>query len=269
MKPKKTKTTNTTKTTKTVNKKAMAETTPSESTQIPTRGAMRIIKRYSNRKLYDTTESRYVTLDDLAQMVRQGVELQVLDNASKDDLTSVTLAQIIFEEEKRRRLLPLSALKRIIQTGGESITGLVSAIGRDLDETVGKVRRDLDKTVGKVRRDLDETVGQVLGRADEESDDRDQTDEESLTDKGVAGLASDAMDQSSDESAPALQVLREWLAGSQQAFEEWQGRLDDQVKKVLEGLSPVIKIQRQVAALEERVRRLEGGHEEIGKDRSQ
>jgi len=240
---------------------------------------MRIIKRYSNRKLYDTTESRYVTLDNLAQMVRDGVELQVLDNASKDDLTSVTLAQIIFEEEKRRRLLPLSALKRIIQTGGESITGLVSAIGRDLDETVGKVRRDLDKTVGKVRRDLDETVGQVLGRADEESGHRDQADEESghrdqAAEEGrqaevVFDPAADAMDQSSDESAPALHVLREWLAGSQQAFEEWQGRLDDQVKKVLEGLSPVTKLQRQVAALEERVRRLEGGEEEIGKDRSQ
>ena len=58
----------------------------------------RIIKRYANRKLYDTQESRYVTLDQISHMIRAGEDVQVLDNNSKEDLTSVTLAQIIFEE---------------------------------------------------------------------------------------------------------------------------------------------------------------------------
>ena len=61
----------------------------------------KIIKRYTNRKLYDTVESRYVTLDEIGEMVKRGVEVQIVDNRSKGDLTSVTLAQIIFEEEKK------------------------------------------------------------------------------------------------------------------------------------------------------------------------
>ena len=60
----------------------------------------RVIKRYANRKLYDTRDSKYVTLDRIAELVRNGEEVRVLDNSSKDDLTKVTLAQIIYEEQK-------------------------------------------------------------------------------------------------------------------------------------------------------------------------
>lgn len=85
----------------------------------------RIIKRYTNRKLYDTCGSQYVTLEQIAQMVRQGEEVQVLDNSTKEDLTSVTLAQIIFEEEKRQRnLISLVAMRQLIQTGGASLSEL-------------------------------------------------------------------------------------------------------------------------------------------------
>ena len=63
----------------------------------------KVIKRYANRKLYDTVESRYVTLEEIAEMVKAGAEVRIVDNRTKDDLTSVTLAQIIFEEERRPR----------------------------------------------------------------------------------------------------------------------------------------------------------------------
>ena len=56
----------------------------------------KVIKRYTNRKLYDTVESRYVTLDEIAEMIKAGAEVKVVDNRTKDDLTAVTLAQIIF-----------------------------------------------------------------------------------------------------------------------------------------------------------------------------
>ncbi len=56
----------------------------------------KVIKRYTNRKLYDTVESRYVTLDEIAQMIKGGAEVKIVYNRSKEDLTSVTLAQIIF-----------------------------------------------------------------------------------------------------------------------------------------------------------------------------
>src|ERR1043165_4916305 len=80
----------------------------------------RIIKRYANRKLYDTEHSRYVTLDQISELIRNGDDVKIVDNKTKEDLTSVTLAQIIFEEEKKQRsFLPLTAMRNIIQNGGE------------------------------------------------------------------------------------------------------------------------------------------------------
>jgi polyhydroxyalkanoate synthesis repressor PhaR len=83
----------------------------------------KVIKRYTNRKLYDTVESRYVTLDEIAQMIKGGAEVKIIDNRSKEDLTSVTLAQIIFEEEKKRSQMPLGVLREIIRHGGEAVAG--------------------------------------------------------------------------------------------------------------------------------------------------
>ena len=77
----------------------------------------RIIKRYANRKLYDTEHSRYVTLDQISEMIRAGDDVKIVDNKTKEDLTTVTLAQIIFEEEKRGPRLPVEGLRRIIRSG--------------------------------------------------------------------------------------------------------------------------------------------------------
>lgn len=55
---------------------------------------VKVIKRYTNRKLYDTVESRYVTLEEIGEMVKAGAEVRIIDNRTKEDLTSVTLAQI-------------------------------------------------------------------------------------------------------------------------------------------------------------------------------
>jgi polyhydroxyalkanoate synthesis repressor PhaR len=93
----------------------------------------RTIKRYSNRKLYDTRQSRYVTLLQIAEMVRAGEDVQIIDNASKEDKTDVTLALIISEELKARpRAIPLATLKALIRhRGGKLLTQLrESPIGR-------------------------------------------------------------------------------------------------------------------------------------------
>lgn len=93
----------------------------------------RTIKRYSNRKLYDTRESRYVTLLQIAEMVRAGEDVQIIDNASKEDKTDVTLALIISEELKTRpRAIPLATLRALIRNrGGKLLTQLrESPIGR-------------------------------------------------------------------------------------------------------------------------------------------
>jgi polyhydroxyalkanoate synthesis repressor PhaR len=82
----------------------------------------RVIKRYSNRKLYDTKGSRYVTLLQIAEMVRAGEDVQIIDNATKEDKTDVTLALIISEELKTRpRAIPLPTLKLLIRHRGEKL----------------------------------------------------------------------------------------------------------------------------------------------------
>ncbi len=82
----------------------------------------RVIKRYSNRKLYDTKDSRYVTLLQIAEMVRGGEEVQIIDNNTKDDLTEVTLAQIIYEEQKAHsRNVPLQTLRELIHQRTEKV----------------------------------------------------------------------------------------------------------------------------------------------------
>jgi len=77
-----------------------------------------VIKRYSNRKLYDTQESRYVTLEELEELIRAGREISVVDVSTGEDLTSVTLAQIILENERSRRAgLPTAFLHQLIKHG--------------------------------------------------------------------------------------------------------------------------------------------------------
>ncbi|NUQ37533.1 MAG: pesticidal protein Cry15Aa [Caldilineales bacterium] len=83
---------------------------------------MKIIKRYPNRKLYDLDHKQYVTLDDIAFMIQEGKDVQVIDHESGEDLTSVTLSQIIFEREKKRAgFLPQSILTSLVRTGGDTL----------------------------------------------------------------------------------------------------------------------------------------------------
>src|SRR5512135_2980167 len=89
----------------------------------------RVIKRYANRKLYDTQQSCYVTLEQIADLVRTGEDVRIVDNNSKEDLTSVTLAQIIFEEEKRKSFLPLPTMRSIIQSGGQQLQEALAHAG--------------------------------------------------------------------------------------------------------------------------------------------
>src|SRR5689334_14222660 len=86
----------------------------------------RVIKRYNNRKLYDTRDSRYVTLQQIGEMVRAGEEVQVIDNKTKEDKTEATLAQILTEDLRSQpRSVPLGALRDLIQErGGKWLSSL-------------------------------------------------------------------------------------------------------------------------------------------------
>lgn len=84
------------------------------------------IKKYANRRLYDTSASRYVTLDHLRELVREGRDFKVIDAKSGDDLTRGVLAQIIFEEEsKGETLLPVEFLRQLISFYGDSMQSMV------------------------------------------------------------------------------------------------------------------------------------------------
>jgi polyhydroxyalkanoate synthesis repressor PhaR len=85
-----------------------------------------IIKKYANRRLYNTAASSYVTLDHLSEMVREGTDFIVLDAKTGDDITRSVLAQIIFEQESRgQNLLPVTFLRRLIRFYGDQMQGFL------------------------------------------------------------------------------------------------------------------------------------------------
>lgn len=80
-----------------------------------------VVKKYSNRRLYDTAESRYITLDELAQTIRSGKDVRVYDAKTNEDLTQQTLAQIILESRRAARLLPVPLLTQLIRMGDDAL----------------------------------------------------------------------------------------------------------------------------------------------------
>lgn len=85
-----------------------------------------VIKKYANRRLYNTAASSYVTLDNLSEMVREGVDFIVLDAKSGDDITRSVLTQIIFDQEsKGQSMLPVQFLRRLIRIYGDQMQGFL------------------------------------------------------------------------------------------------------------------------------------------------
>lgn len=80
-----------------------------------------IVKKYSNRRLYDTSDSRYITLDELAQTIRSGKDVRVQDAKTNEDLTQVTLTQVILESRRAARLLPVPLLTQLIRMGDDAL----------------------------------------------------------------------------------------------------------------------------------------------------
>jgi polyhydroxyalkanoate synthesis repressor PhaR len=128
----------------------MSEETTQRDAEVPPATGGRepkVIKRYTNRKLYDTVESRYVTLDEIAEMIKAGAEVKVIDNRTKDDLTAVTFAQIIFEEEKKSSKMSLDTLRGMIRHGGEIAQRLVEGTQAELRDRVEAVKQAAEQRV--------------------------------------------------------------------------------------------------------------------------
>tara|TARA_B100000029_G_scaffold411900_1_gene414419 strand:- start:3513 stop:4166 length:654 start_codon:yes stop_codon:yes gene_type:complete len=154
----------------------------------------RIIKRYANRKLYDTQDSRYVTLDQIAELVQQGDDVQIIDKDSGEDITGVTLAQIVLEAEKQnRRLLPISSLKVLVQSGGMFLQ-------RRIAQPVQTIRDDAEERMTRLRSDAEQKIRSIKGRAN--------------------------LDEVRD-------ALTDMFAQTQQSLEELQSRIEERYNQIV------------------------------------
>jgi polyhydroxyalkanoate synthesis repressor PhaR len=207
-------------------------------------GDPRVIKRYANRKLYDTQRSRYVTLDQIAEMIREGEDVRIVDNNSKEDLTSITLAQIIFEEEKKQKsFLPLQAMRNIIQSGGERIEELVTQAQKRVTGVFS--RRPTDKD------------GVAPGSTVAQGGSADGAPASTNNDDGSA--------EHREDGARMFRELRDWIEHSQRTIDDWQRRVDLRVRHVVEGITPFSSLQKEVGALGTRIAELEKKLEELAK----
>ena len=203
--------------------------------------APKIVKRYANRKLYDTERSCYVTLEDISTMIKAGEEVRVVDNKSGEDLTTVTFAQIIFEAEKKKNFMPMGLLRDLIRDGGDAIggiTGAVQAKATDVKEVADKLRKDTKDTADKLRHDL-------KGRID--------------------GVIRKEKSEGGDESANP-RILADLIKSSQSAFDDLQKGVEERVKGVKEVGGTVARhahldkemdeISKRLVALEQRLEKI-------------
>ena len=124
---------------------------------------VRLIKRYESRKLYDTEESRYVSLDEVADWIREGQEVRVVDNASGSEVTAQTLTQIILDEGRRgTSLLPAELLHDLVRVGQTAVESGVEQMQTKVDRFV---QASIDR-LGPVRRAREE-MGRLRSRLEE------------------------------------------------------------------------------------------------------
>ena len=126
----------------------------------PGAGETVVIKKYANRRLYNTATSAYVTLEDLARMVREGVEFVVYDAKTNDDLTRQILTQIIFEEESRgEALLPVQFLRQLIGFYGGQMQGVLPSF---LEMSLDNFSRQQEQMRGQFSRTFGAAPGAGL-----------------------------------------------------------------------------------------------------------
>lgn len=194
----------------------------------------RTIKRYANRKLYDTRDSRYITLPQIAEYIRRGEEVRIIDNATKDDLTHVTLAQIIYDAEKKgeddRQKLSIGALRGMIQQRSEK---LMSSLR---EGPVGRLiaRRDLADTSAEAQPNTAHPSGAQGEKAADGKSVRDTIEDlQRVADDGVRGL---------------LSSLLGYIHGLEGEVKRLESRLDDVESRLKTGKPSVVSAQTRSSA---------------------
>ncbi|HTJ45643.1 MAG TPA: polyhydroxyalkanoate synthesis regulator DNA-binding domain-containing protein [Kofleriaceae bacterium] len=123
-----------------------------------------LIKKYGNRRLYDTQDSRYITLEELADKVRRGSDVRVVDASSNDDLTQATLAQIILESGTAARVLPVGLLTQLVRLGDDALAEFFSMyVTNALDFYLSAKRRVRGSNYGSLAT-LPLNAAEAMGR---------------------------------------------------------------------------------------------------------
>ncbi|WP_441290917.1 polyhydroxyalkanoate synthesis regulator DNA-binding domain-containing protein [Sorangium sp. KYC3313] len=194
----------------------------------------RVIKRYSNRKLYDTKDSRYVTLQQIGEMVRAGEEVQIIDNATKEDKTEVTLALIISEDLKSQpRSVPLGTLRDLIQERGERL--------------LSQLR---EGPIGRLIPGAVPGEGGVVAPGTAPAPGTEQAAPASPSSHPPPPL-------DADRSSHAKGRLSGIVESSKQTLDQWQQAVDERIRAILPGLGLVRDLQSDVKRLSQRIDELE------------
>jgi polyhydroxyalkanoate synthesis repressor PhaR len=198
---------------------------------------VRLIKRYTNRKMYDTERSCYVTLTEVAELVRAGEDVQVIDNKTKADLTEVTLTQALLDSERRRRgSVSLDGIRELIAQGGDLLSKRVS-------EPVGRFRQDAERTIRGWQSEAERNVDRVLHRRDgagaatagtAEGDARSTDAQPPAAPTTEAEPGPDAAPARADTRA----LLDALMEQTQRFYEEMQHRFEDRVRQVASDAAP-------------------------------
>jgi polyhydroxyalkanoate synthesis repressor PhaR len=121
-----------------------------------------LIKRYSNRKLYNTETSRYITLKGIAELIEHGDEVRVIDNETGEDITSIALSQILVDSERSQRAVPGSVLSDLIQKGGDALYGALKRGVEDASDGIGDLQRNVRRAI-KTREDEAQRIREAWG----------------------------------------------------------------------------------------------------------
>ncbi len=166
---------------------------------------IRVVKRYESRKLYDTEESRYVSLDEIAVWVRAGQEVQVIDNRSSQDVTAQTLTQIILEEGRNgRSRIPAEVLRDLVRFGERTLTSGVEHVQQSMDRMV---KASIDR-LGPVRQAREEMT-RLRSRLEELED--------SLAELELSGVVEEAGLKSRPRQAPKKKATAKKTASAKRA----------------------------------------------------
>ncbi|NNL65420.1 MAG: hypothetical protein HKP30_04190 [Myxococcales bacterium] len=118
-----------------------------------------LIKRYANRKLYNTETSRYITLKGIAELIESGEEVRVVDNESGEDITSIALSQILVDNERSKGEVSGSVLTELISRGGDVLYSALRRGVGDAQEGIEEIQKNVRKLVNRDGEGIGEGIG--------------------------------------------------------------------------------------------------------------